>query len=243
MSNLGILSYAQIGKIYDKITTAYEPDELSTGHCYHTNWSPINYTEFYYPTPDYDTRQLPAQLKAHNQNSPAPIQSGDDEQNDPAGATALGPGEDTAKYSQEGSKPSNPAHNGQDDPAGDTVEILGDDIGGAKSDVTGFMQISNLAATSSAKSLQYAAETNSDGSRFPSPSIRTDNDEVLGAAYAGDAPLHEGPDGIVVLGTLILPPGPQTTPSGHIISRRGDNKKLETAGGSTDNTLRPCGIR
>ena len=120
------------------------------------------------------TRQLPAQLKAHNPNGPAPIQSGDGEQNDPAGATALGPGEDTVEYSQEGSRPSNPTYNGQDDPAGDTVKILGDDTGGAKSDVTGFMQISNLAATASTKSLQYAADTNSDGSRFPAyPSVLT----------------------------------------------------------------------
>ena len=100
------------------------------------------------------------------------------------------------------------------------------------------MLISNLAATTSAKSLQYAAETNGDGSRFPSPSIRTDNDEALGAAYAGDAPLHEGPDGVVVFGTLTLPPGAQTTRSGHKISvgsgiviADGTSYTLETSSG------------
>ena len=156
------------------------------------------------------------------------------------------------EYSQEGSKPSNPAHNGQDDPAGDTAEILGDDTGGTKSDVTGFMKISNLAATTSPKSLQYVAEANGDGGRFPSPSIRTDNDEVLGATYAGDAPLHEGPDGGVVLGTLTLPPGVQTTRSGHkmsvgsgIVIADGTSYTLKTSSGKviTRSLRLPVGVQ
>ena len=36
------------------MTRAYAPEALSTGHCYHTNWSPINYTSLYDPLPDYD---------------------------------------------------------------------------------------------------------------------------------------------------------------------------------------------
>ncbi|KAL2053356.1 hypothetical protein ABVK25_006350 [Lepraria finkii] len=46
----------------------------------------------------------------------------------------------------------------------------------------------------------------------------TDCEIVLGATDAGDATLHEGPDGGVVLGILTLPPGAQTTRSGHVIS-------------------------
>ena len=44
----------QIGRVYDEVTRAYAPEALSTGHCYHTNWSPINYTSLYDPLPDYD---------------------------------------------------------------------------------------------------------------------------------------------------------------------------------------------
>lgn len=44
----------QIGSAYDEVTRAYAPEALSTGHCYHTNWSPINYTSLYDPLPDYD---------------------------------------------------------------------------------------------------------------------------------------------------------------------------------------------
>ena len=43
-----------IGPQYDAVTIAYPPDALSTGVCYHTNWRPINYTELYYPPPDYE---------------------------------------------------------------------------------------------------------------------------------------------------------------------------------------------
>ena len=44
----------RIGRAYDEVTRAYAPEALSTGHCYHTNWSPINYTSLYDPLPDYD---------------------------------------------------------------------------------------------------------------------------------------------------------------------------------------------
>ena len=43
-----------IGPQYDAVTIGYPPDALSTGVCYHTNWMPINYTELYYPPPDYE---------------------------------------------------------------------------------------------------------------------------------------------------------------------------------------------
>lgn len=43
-----------VGSIYDKVTIGYPPDALSTGVCYHTNWRSINYTELYYPPPDYE---------------------------------------------------------------------------------------------------------------------------------------------------------------------------------------------
>ena len=44
----------QIGRVYDEVARAYAPEALSTGHCYLTNWSPINYTSLYDPLPDYD---------------------------------------------------------------------------------------------------------------------------------------------------------------------------------------------
>lgn len=43
-----------VGHVHKAVTIAYPPNALSTGHCYHTNWSPINYTELYYPKPDYE---------------------------------------------------------------------------------------------------------------------------------------------------------------------------------------------
>ena len=49
--NQGLLD---IGPQYDAVTIGYPPDALSTGVCYHTNWRPINYTELYYPPPDYE---------------------------------------------------------------------------------------------------------------------------------------------------------------------------------------------
>ena len=36
------------------MTRAYAPEALSTGHCYHKDWSPINYTSLYDPLPDYN---------------------------------------------------------------------------------------------------------------------------------------------------------------------------------------------
>lgn len=45
---------ADIGPQYDAVTIGYPPDALSTGVCYHTNWMAINYTELYYPPPDYE---------------------------------------------------------------------------------------------------------------------------------------------------------------------------------------------
>ena len=52
--NCDINSAPNVGPIYDKVTIGYPPDALSTGVCYHTNWRPINYTELYYPPPDYE---------------------------------------------------------------------------------------------------------------------------------------------------------------------------------------------
>lgn len=49
-----INSAPNLGPIYDEVTIAYPPDALSTGVCYHTNWRSINYTELYYPPPDYE---------------------------------------------------------------------------------------------------------------------------------------------------------------------------------------------
>lgn len=43
-----------VGSIHDAVTIGYPPDALSTGVCYHTNWRSINYTELYYPPPDYE---------------------------------------------------------------------------------------------------------------------------------------------------------------------------------------------
>ena len=43
-----------LGPVYSAVTIGYPPDALSTGVCYHTNWRPINYTELYYPPPDYE---------------------------------------------------------------------------------------------------------------------------------------------------------------------------------------------
>ena len=43
-----------VGPIYNEVTIEYPPNALSTGVCYHTNWRPINYTELYYPPPDYE---------------------------------------------------------------------------------------------------------------------------------------------------------------------------------------------
>ena len=54
MANCAGSANIQIGKVYDEVTRAYAPEALSTGHCYHTNWSPINYTSLYDPLPDYD---------------------------------------------------------------------------------------------------------------------------------------------------------------------------------------------
>ena len=42
-----------IGSTHDEVTIGYPPEALSTGVCYHTNWRAINYTELYYPPPDY----------------------------------------------------------------------------------------------------------------------------------------------------------------------------------------------
>lgn len=47
-------SAPNVGSVYDAVTIGYPPDALSTGVCYHTNWRSINYTELYYPPPDYD---------------------------------------------------------------------------------------------------------------------------------------------------------------------------------------------
>lgn len=47
-------SVVDVGPTYDAVTIGYPPDALSTGVCYHTNWMPINYTELYYPPPDYE---------------------------------------------------------------------------------------------------------------------------------------------------------------------------------------------
>lgn len=41
-----------VGTAHDLATVAYDPTALSTGHCYHTDWSPVNYTQLYYPQPD-----------------------------------------------------------------------------------------------------------------------------------------------------------------------------------------------
>ena len=45
------------GKVYNKVTIAYAPDAISTGHCYHPfvfGWKTINYTELYDPPPNSD---------------------------------------------------------------------------------------------------------------------------------------------------------------------------------------------
>ena len=42
-----------LGSTHDEVTIGYPPEALSTGVCYHTNWRAINYTELYYPPPDY----------------------------------------------------------------------------------------------------------------------------------------------------------------------------------------------
>ena len=44
----------QIGTVHDEVTRAYAPEALSTSHCYHKDWSPINYTSLYDPLPDYN---------------------------------------------------------------------------------------------------------------------------------------------------------------------------------------------
>ena len=43
-----------LGSTHDEVTVGYPPEALSSGVCYHTNWRPINYTELYYPPPDYE---------------------------------------------------------------------------------------------------------------------------------------------------------------------------------------------
>ena len=55
-------SYLQpnLGSTYDEVTVGYPPQALSTGVCYHTNWRAINYTELYYPPPDYVVVTQPA---------------------------------------------------------------------------------------------------------------------------------------------------------------------------------------
>ena len=54
--------YAQpnLGSTHDEVTIGYPPEALSTGVCYHTNWRAINYTELYYPPPDYAVVTEPA---------------------------------------------------------------------------------------------------------------------------------------------------------------------------------------
>ena len=47
-------SAPNLGSTYSAVTIGYPPDALSTGVCYHTNWRSINYTELYYPPPDYE---------------------------------------------------------------------------------------------------------------------------------------------------------------------------------------------
>ena len=49
-----------LGSIHDEVTIGYPPEALSTGVCYHTNWRAINYTELYYPPPDYVVVTEPA---------------------------------------------------------------------------------------------------------------------------------------------------------------------------------------
>ena len=46
-------SQPNLGFTHDEVTIGYPPEALSTGVCYHTNWRAINYTELYYPPPDY----------------------------------------------------------------------------------------------------------------------------------------------------------------------------------------------
>ena len=43
-----------IGTVHDSVTIAYEPSALSTEVYYHSDWRPINYTELYNPSPDYE---------------------------------------------------------------------------------------------------------------------------------------------------------------------------------------------
>ena len=43
-----------IGTVHDSVTIAYEPSALSTGVCYHSDRRPINYTELYNPSLDYE---------------------------------------------------------------------------------------------------------------------------------------------------------------------------------------------
>ncbi|KAK3168632.1 hypothetical protein OEA41_005080 [Lepraria neglecta] len=43
-----------IGTVHDSVTIAFGPSALSTGVCYHSDWRPINYTELYNPSPDYE---------------------------------------------------------------------------------------------------------------------------------------------------------------------------------------------
>ena len=47
-------SMPNLGSTHDEVTIGYPPGALSTGVCYHTNWRAINYTELYYPPPDYE---------------------------------------------------------------------------------------------------------------------------------------------------------------------------------------------
>ena len=49
-----------LGSTHDEVTIGYPPEALSTGVCYHTNWRAINYTELYYPPPDYAVVTEPA---------------------------------------------------------------------------------------------------------------------------------------------------------------------------------------
>ena len=47
-------SMPKLGSTHDEVTIGYPPEALSSGVCYHTNWRAINYTELYYPPPDYE---------------------------------------------------------------------------------------------------------------------------------------------------------------------------------------------
>ena len=53
-------SQPNLGSTHDEVTIGYPPEALSTGVCYHTNWRAINYTELYYPPPDYVVVTEPA---------------------------------------------------------------------------------------------------------------------------------------------------------------------------------------